>query len=190
MPKWLESDAEQRFFCSRDRVKKGVKYTEVHPHTQNCPCRRCYTHGNTPSTLAHTHTPACVNTHLQLSETISACLSQRGPHPRAGEPMGSLLRNGASSEPCESSKHGTLDLGHLSILHGVHERILCLFGMVLKLPCSVLLAERGNLVEVTRQVATHLVRQIHCGVWPRPLDVFLFLRLYIMYVSVEKTKQF
>merc|ERR1719263_1550272 len=61
---------------------------------------------------------------------------------------GVKLLDGSRTKTCQCTEHCPLDLCDLSILHCIHQCVLGLGGLVLQFSCSVLLAERGNLVEV------------------------------------------
>merc|ERR550514_1599058 len=64
------------------------------------------------------------------------------------------------AEARERAEDRALDLGHLGVLHRVHERVLRVRRMVLELLRRVLLTERRNLVEVHLQVVRHLLGEL------------------------------
>merc|ERR1719440_1463326 len=47
------------------------------------------------------------------------------------------LLDRSSTEPRERAEDRALDLGHLRVLHGVHQRVLGVSGVVLQLLCRV-----------------------------------------------------
>jgi len=79
--------------------------------------------------------------------------------------LGLEARNGVKlldrsrTKASQSTEYGPLDLRHLSVFHGVHERVLGLRRVVLKLLCGVFLSEGCNLVKVCLEVVRHLFRQ-------------------------------
>mmetsp|Transcript_1295 Transcript_1295/g.4015 ORF Transcript_1295/g.4015 Transcript_1295/m.4015 type:complete len:253 (+) Transcript_1295:51-809(+) len=71
--------------------------------------------------------------------------------------------DGCCPEPRKGTEDRPLDLRDLRVLHGVHERVLRLRGVVLQLLGGVLLAEGRDLVEVHLQVVRHLLGQVVFG---------------------------
>mmetsp|Transcript_1296 Transcript_1296/g.4018 ORF Transcript_1296/g.4018 Transcript_1296/m.4018 type:complete len:250 (+) Transcript_1296:51-800(+) len=74
--------------------------------------------------------------------------------------------DGCCPEPRKGTEDRPLDLRDLRVLHGVHERVLRLRGVVLQLLGGVLLAEGRDLVEVHLQVVRHLLGQVVLGSAP------------------------
>merc|ERR1719264_1214033 len=70
------------------------------------------------------------------------------------------LFDGCSAQPGQRPKDCSLDLCHLCVLHCIHQRVLSLRRVVLQFLCCVLLAKRGNLVEIHLEVMGHLLGQI------------------------------
>merc|ERR1719367_1459178 len=64
------------------------------------------------------------------------------------------------AQPRQGSEDGTLYLRNLGVLYRVHEGVLRLCRVVLQLLCGVLLAERGDFVEVHFEVVRHLLRKL------------------------------
>merc|ERR1719453_1284453 len=61
------------------------------------------------------------------------------------------------TKPGKSTEDRPLDFRNLCILHGVHERVLRVRGVVLQLLRGVFLPERRNFVKVHLQIVRHLL---------------------------------
>mmetsp|Transcript_1379 Transcript_1379/g.2534 ORF Transcript_1379/g.2534 Transcript_1379/m.2534 type:complete len:280 (+) Transcript_1379:144-983(+) len=68
--------------------------------------------------------------------------------------------DGGCAQACERPENCPLDFSDLCVLHGIHQRVLRLRGMILKLLRSIFLAERCDLVEIHLEIVSHLLGKV------------------------------
>merc|ERR1719158_1666514 len=76
---------------------------------------------------------------------------------------GVKLLDGSSTQTSQCPKHCPLDFCNLSILDSIHQGVLRLGGMVLKLLCRVFFAKGCNLVEIHFQIMCHFLCELILG---------------------------
>merc|ERR1719336_1208992 len=76
---------------------------------------------------------------------------------------GIKLFYGRGSQARQGPEHCTLNFCNFCILNSIHKGVLSLCRMILQLLGSVLLPERGNLVEIHLEIVSHLLREVILG---------------------------